>query len=141
MKSGGYKTKLKSQMLRLFSEREHELLSASDVYKILSDAGVSINLTTVYRNLDSMCSDGVLLRFADGERGQAQYKYSGESGGCRGHLHLKCTECGDIMHLDCGFMSEIEEHTKKSHGFSISCEQSMLLGKCEKCTGKNDERK
>ncbi len=131
----GYKTKLKQRITELFRSREQELLSASDIYGILKEQGVSINRTTVYRNLDSLYSDGVLLRFSDGERGIATYKYSGESGGCRGHLHLKCTECGEIVHLDCDFMSEIQEHTKRSHGFCISCEQSVILGKCKKCAG------
>ncbi len=132
----GYKTKLKAEIAELFRAREQELLSAADIYKILSERGVSINLTTVYRNLDAMTADGELLRFTDGERGQTAYKYSGDGGSCRGHLHLRCTECGEVVHLDCGFMAEIEEHTKKSHGFSISCEQSILLGKCGKCSEK-----
>ena len=130
-----YKTKLKSLILGAFKDRSDGLMSASDVYKELTERGVSLNLTTVYRNLDAMTEDGVLMRFSEEGTGRKTYKYSGEGGGCRGHLHLKCTDCGEIIHLDCHFMHEIEAHTKAAHGFSISCEQSILLGVCEKCAG------
>ena len=124
----GYKTKLKAEIAELFRAREQELLSAADIYKILSERGVSINLTTVYRNLDAMTADGELLRFTDGERGQTAYKYSGDGGSCRGHLHLRCTECGEVVHLDCGFMAETTLPVKPSATATSHSVEGISLG-------------
>ena len=128
-----YKTRLKSLILAAFTKKEDGLLSAADIYRILTDEGVSLNLTTVYRNLDAMTQDGVLMRFSDKESGRAMYKYSGEGGGCRSHIHMKCTKCGEIVHLDCHFMKMLAAHAQEEHGFLLSCEQSMLYGICKKC--------
>ena len=131
-----YKTKLKSLILGAFTKKEDGLLSAADIYRILTEEGVALNLTTVYRNLDAMTRDGVLMRFTNEETGRAVYKYSGKEGSCRSHLHMKCTECGEIIHLDCHFMHELSNHAKREHGFSLCCEQSMLYGICAKCEKK-----
>ena len=128
-----YKTKLKEDILGAFKSQADGLLGASDVYAILCSRGISLNLTTVYRNLDAMTRDGILIRFSEEGTGKAVYKYSGENGGCNGHLHLRCTECGAVVHLDCSFMKELEAHISALHGFSLSCGGSMLLGKCNKC--------
>ncbi len=142
-----YNTKLKKSIYELFSLHQDRLFSAAEVHKALCGGKETPNLTTVYRNLDKMTDEGVLLRFTDSERGASEYKFSGE--GCHEHIHLKCTACGEVVHLDCDFMEEVKEHTKKSHGFSISCTESVLLGRCEKCTRetnakenkrKNDDR-
>ncbi|MEE1357380.1 MAG: transcriptional repressor [Clostridia bacterium] len=135
-----YKTKLKTQILMAFREKSDGLLSASDVYGILCGKGETLNLTTVYRNLDTMTRDGVLMRFSQERTGKAMYKYSGDEGGCRAHLHMKCTECGAIVHLDCHFMSEIAAHAKEAHGFVLSCEKSMLYGICSDCLAKDTEK-
>ena len=128
-----YKTRLKGLIEGVFSGDRERLFSASDVYSLLTEAGVSINLTTVYRNLDAMTREGVLMRFSEEGSGRAMYKHAGKDRGCLSHLHARCTECGEISHLDCSFVSQISEHTQREHGFTISPEQTMLYGICEKC--------
>lgn len=132
-----YNTKLKPRIIAAFSATPDGMLSAADVFSILRDGGVDVNLTTVYRNLDRMTEEGVLLRFSD-TGGGAKYKYSGERGECLFHIHAKCTECGELLHLDCGFMEKLCEHTKEEHGFSISAQSTMLFGICKKCSKKRE---
>ncbi len=128
-----YNTRLKARILGVFKQKGDGLMSAADVYEALTADGVELNLTTVYRNLDAMTRDGVLMKFSEEGAGRSIYKYSGEDGGCRSHLHAKCTKCGKVTHLDCSFMRELAEHARSSHGFYLCCEQSMLYGECEKC--------
>ena len=64
---------------------------------------------------------------------RAVYQYVGERRHCEDHLHLQCTKCGCIIHLDCRFMDEIAEHVLREHGFSIQCRNSIIYGLCEKC--------
>ncbi len=127
-----YNTKRKEQILKAL-RASSELVSAHDIYTRLTESGAEMNLTTVYRNLDAMTRDGVLMKYSDPNTGAASYKYAGEEGGCLGHLHAKCTECGKLVHLDCSFMHDTLEHAQREHGFFLSCEQTILLGVCAEC--------
>ncbi len=127
-----YRTKQKSRILDLV-KKSSTLMSASDIYSSLCSDGESLNLTTVYRNLDAMTREGVVLRFSEEGSGRAMYKYAGEGKDCLGHLHARCTKCGKLVHLDCNFINELSEHARHSHGFWLSFSQSILVGECEQC--------
>ena len=128
----GYKTKTKELIYACFLKNQNTLISAKELYLTLSDMGYNINITTIYRNLEAMSKAGDLMRFSE-EEGGVKYKYTGELGACREHLHLKCVKCGKLHHLDCHFMKELSEHSKAEHGFSLLCEQSMLYGIYKNC--------
>ena len=66
-----------------------------------------------------------------GER--AVYQYADEAHHCHEHIHLKCTRCGEIFHMDCHFMDEVRQHLQAEHGFTLQCEGSILYGVCRRC--------
>ena len=133
-----YKTKIKEKIVQCFTENDEASYSAKDIYLNLKQKGEKVNITTVYRNLDTMTGDGLLIRFQDSKCEKALYKYSGKEGDCRTHLHMKCVECGAVIHLNCRFMKEIKTHIKSDHGFSILCSNSVLYGICKDC-GKSEK--
>lgn len=91
------------------------------------DGGVS----TVYRIVSELVADGKVRRLM-GENGkQATYQYVGEDK-CREHLHLKCCECGRLLHLDEGTTHKLEEAIMLSKQFAID-ESAVLFGKCADC--------
>ncbi len=133
-----YNTKIKKKILECFAENAEASHSAKDIHAELTKNGEKVNITTVYRNLDLMTGDGVLLRFQDNKCEKAMYKYSGDGGRCHSHLHLSCVKCGCMIHLDCHFMNELREHIKKEHGFSLMCSNSVIYGVCKECEGKEN---
>lgn len=133
----GYKTKPRALITALFEEHRDRLFTAKEVREHLRrQTGGAPDLSTVYRNLDSLTDKGVVLRFVSEDGTGAGYKYAGAGGGCLSHLHIKCIECADIVHLDCSFMKSVEEHALSEHGFHILPEQSILYGICDKCKRK-----
>ena len=52
---------------------------------------------------------------------------------CDSHIHMQCVRCGKVIHLDCHFLDEINEHIEEHHGFTIICKGSILYGMCESC--------
>ncbi len=127
-----YKTKARQDILRVFANNLESNLSAYDVFNYLKDEGHSINLTTVYRNIDRMVEDGTLVKQNDQNAQSAVYRYT-QQGRCTSHLHMQCIECGKVIHLECDFMSEIKEHLLSQHGFEIQCKSSILYGMCKEC--------
>ena len=57
------------------------------------------------------------------------------------HLHLKCTRCGRLFHLDCDFMDELRQHLLEEHGFLLQCSGDLLHGLCQECAAKEGSEK
>ncbi len=123
MKKASYTTSARTQLLTLLQQHAERTVTAAELA-----AAVDANKTTVYRNLDRLAAEGVVMCYGD-----RTYQYVGEQPGCHGHLHLKCAACGRVYHLDCGFMEEIRHHIAGAHHFALQCEGSVLYGHCENC--------
>ena len=56
-----------------------------------------------------------------------------ESESCHYHFHLKCLRCGQLIHMDCRLMKEMQKHIETDHGFLVDSGKSVLYGLCPKC--------
>ena len=125
----------------LYVERKapfDDILLGNDIKKHLEEKEISVNTTTVYRLLDKLCAENIIIKYSDINSDKAVYQYAGEKGHCREHLHLKCIKCGKVMHLDCGFMDELREHIMEEHHFQLQCSGDLLHGLCEECAKNSD---
>ena len=96
------------------------------------EQGVNISLATIYRTLDKLCSEGIARKMTMGDGAGSCYQYVQESD-CHSHFHLKCIECGKLIHLSCDFLANMEKHIHKEHGFTISAGKTVIYGKCSDC--------
>ncbi|MBR4427301.1 MAG: transcriptional repressor [Spirochaetales bacterium] len=131
--SDGYTTQSRSRILEFLKSQSTRTVDVSDIRRALATDGNEVNITTIYRYLDKLTSDGTVMKYVAENGTRAVYQYVGERRHCEDHLHLQCTKCGCIIHLDCRFMDEIAEHVLREHGFSIQCRNSIIYGLCEKC--------
>lgn len=130
----GYSTKKRAWILQYFSENPDKDVCVNDIYEFLLENDIEINVTTIYRYLDKLVEQGIVLKTIHGKKEQATFQYMNGKEECCHHLHMKCQKCGRILHLDCGFMSEIVEHIGKGHGFVINCKDSYIAGVCRECS-------
>lgn len=129
-----YATSSRRKILEILKASKDRTVTAAQIGEQLRQMESEVNITTVYRYLDKLEKDGTVIRYASEQGGQAAYQYVEQGQGCEGHLHLKCTCCGKIIHLDCDFMKEISEHIRKDHGFQLQCRNSILYGTCRECS-------
>ena len=129
-----YKTKQRDAVLKFFMDHADSCFTVRDVYGQV-DAGE----TTVFRAITSLTEAGLLRKFTVGSgRGEcACYQYDSCSGKS-GHIHLKCEECGELIHMDCAFMETILSHFLNEHGFSVDCGRTVIYGLCAECREKKD---
>ena len=127
MPKSEYKTKQRELICQMFKKNPDGQFSPSDAAGILDG---KIGKSTVYREISRLCEDGFLRRYTDSS-GNTMYQLSMD--GCDSHFHLRCTDCGRIIHLDCGVMSDICTHIQSHHGFSIDISKTILYGKCNDC--------
>lgn len=128
-----YTTKARTEILDFLQKNQTKTVSAIDIMNYLNSISLKINRTTVYRYLESLCDKQIISKYADDSGEKSVYKYCGVDNDCGNHLHLRCTECGKIVHLDCSFMKEMNKHIFDEHGFSVDYKGSIISGKCKEC--------
>lgn len=82
------RSKKREQILNIL-KNEHGALSASDIHAKLP----SLNLTTIYRNLDMFVSDGEVKKLLLSGK-EALYEHQEKS-----HHHAVCTKCERVIHF------------------------------------------
>ena len=136
MSTSGYNTAARSRILGFLKENKERAVNANDILKVLNNGGNDVNITTVYRYLDKLTESGQVMKYIAENGARAVYQYVEDDHHCQEHLHLQCTKCGAIVHLDCSFMDEIAEHVSLEHGFKIQCRNSIIYGVCRNCLEK-----
>lgn len=121
------------------------MLSHPDTHFTVEEICLSLNgdlsaKSSIYRNLSFLCSEGIVRKFKGEGETSCVYQYLGGERSCRDHFHLKCIECGSLIHLDCQMGSELCRHIEEHHGFSVDSGRSILYGICESCISRDKKK-
>lgn len=127
MRKSDYNTKQKDLLLSVIRNNSCEF-SVKDIYEKVKD---SMGLTTVYRFIDKLVEEGMLNKTI-GEDNTTYYQYLEECD-CLNHFYLKCTSCGEMIHVDCECIDDLSTHILKHHKFRASREHIIINGTCFKC--------
>ena len=131
-----YKTKARAALLEFLQENNDRGFSAIDLLAYLQLNNEGVNKTTVYRNLDRLCEQGVIYKYREPDHEGWFYQYSKEHTQCNNHLHGKCTECGKLFHIDDDFVNEFKDHVIKTYGLKVNVGKTIIVGVCDKCRKK-----
>lgn len=133
MAEKGYNTKIRRILEDYLQSNAHSTVTAGEVLRHFEALGEPVSRTTVYRNLDRMVEERSVIKYVSDDGKKASYLYRESHINCEDHLHLQCSLCGKVIHLDCHFMAELMEHIRASHGFALKCDSSILYGLCADC--------
>ena len=133
MANCGYATANRKKILEFLKENQNRTLTVADIASYLKSCESEVNLTTIYRYLDKLEKEGIVMKYVAEKGSQATYQYVEAGHNCEEHLHLQCVKCGKVIHLECHFMNEILEHIEKEHGFLMQCKNSIVYGTCKEC--------
>lgn len=131
-----YSTRQRNAVLDCFLRQPQSGLTAQEVYQQLRQDGVAIGRTTVYRAINHLCEQGVLIQLPElysGTDAPKRYQHRGQD---TGYISVRCTGCGMIAALKCEAVSAFERHVKEDHGFRLLEEECLLPGLCQDCTNK-----
>ena len=95
--------------------------------------------STVYRIVSKLVDEGSLRKISDSKTRGVTYQYI-HSGHCAEHLHLKCRECGEMLHLGEETSHAFESRLLKEAGFSLD-EGALIYGKCRDCKLREERAK
>ncbi len=129
-----YRTMQKKALVDFMTSHCETAFSAEELSEKLKREPIKTvpGKSTVYRLLQRLVEEGTVKRMVSGNSRKFVYQIvSGEH--CDSHLHLKCTGCGKLLHMDDSESSQLLLQVLRKNKFSIDERQTVLLGRCEGC--------
>jgi Fur family transcriptional regulator, ferric uptake regulator len=105
-------------------------LSAEDVVERVRARLPNVNPSTVYRTLELLVAEGLLLR-TDLGGDRAYYEPARE----HAHHHLVCERCGAVQHLHEEELGDLRQRIRAGSGFQLGSGEITLFGVCAACLG------
>ena len=136
MRRSTYNTAGKKALVRFLAERDDRQFTVEELFAALAAEEIHIGKSSLYRLLEKLCAEGAVRKFKQEQSDASLFQYIGSDAECAHHLHLKCSECGKLVHLHCDMSAELVEHIFHDHGFSIDRKRSVLYGICRECEEK-----
>ena len=132
LKAKGLKvTKHRNSVLEVI-EAENQPITAEDIYIELKNKGISINLSSVYRILDTLVENSLVNKYVIGENNKTSY----EINSLKHKHHLICTRCNRVFPLDNCPLKTYEEQLESSLDFEITGHKLEIYGICSDCKNK-----
>ena len=125
-----YMTRQRQAVLQALERQGEHPAAAPELAAALRQAGSSIGLATVYRQLERLVEDGLAHRITTETGALYQYCPRGEGGGC---FLLRCEACGRLEHLDCSQLRALYRHLAAEHHFQVNPRRTILTGLCGAC--------
>ncbi len=129
-----YMTEQREVLLSFLREHLHEQLSIEEISAHLCVPG-GISKSAIYRNIDRLVQEGSVQKFAQENGRRFLYRYAGHKD-CGSHLHLKCTGCGQVFHMDDDATGAVLSAAMQNNFFQVDEKRSTLLGTCHLCREK-----
>lgn len=133
---GNYKTKQREVIFNFLVENKERHVTIDEIVNYIKSLNLSVGKTTVYRYIDELEEKGVVRKYIVDKSSISCYQYIDSSNQCQNHFHLKCKKCGQLYHLDCDYLHDIDNHVLKNHGFMIDDSRTVFYGTCKKCLNK-----
>lgn len=129
-----YQTRQLAALLACIRSHHDGYVTVKGLMEQLDEAGSSMGLATIYRQMEKLEAQGLVHRVASDERSGACWKYCGSdhAGAC---ILVKCEQCGTITHMDCDELPGLYRHLAEHHGFTVNPNRTLLYGTCAACAG------
>ena len=131
-----YQTKQRSIILDLLKANQDRHLTAEEMLELLNQNHTPVSKATLYRYLDMLVSQNAVRKFIIDDQPSAGYQYLEEGESCHVHFHLKCLECGLLLHVEC---DEFDRYIKDKYQFTIDQSKIIIYGSCHECSSKKGD--
>lgn len=129
-------TKRRAAILEIL-EQGSQPVTAEEIFMELNRLAVSTSLSTVYRELESLGSNGLVVKVKINENNKSLYEYNRMI-----HKHyLICLGCKKMITLDICPLKSFEEKVEEQTHFKITDHKLNLYGYCPECRAKGLPKK
>jgi len=131
----GYKTEQKKILLDFMLNNRETPLTIEELIALMqsSDSNSCVpGRSTIYRLMNKLVEDGTVKRFVQGNSRHFYYQIV-SSEHCHHHIHMKCTSCGKLYHMDDEDSKQLLGAVLKNTHFKVNQEETTLYGTCDTC--------
>ncbi|MCE5202440.1 MAG: transcriptional repressor [Synergistaceae bacterium] len=133
LKQSGLKNTKQRTAVLDFLEHHDGPISAEQVFVELKQRDLSVNLSTVYRILETLANKGIITKLYIVGDTKALFEYKRIM-----HRHyLVCLGCRKIIAIDNCPLEAYEKSLEKSTNYSIAGHRLDIYGYCPECRKKN----
>lgn len=124
-----YNTEKRKRITELFAAYSYKSFTSEQIAAVVTDE--DCGKSTVYRILSDMLREGKIKKISSPNSRKVSYQYI-DCEHTGGHLHLRCKDCGLLIHLDTQTSQKLTEGLMESMRFALD-EGEILFGRCESC--------
>ena len=128
-----YITKQGEAVLAFLQSQTGKHFTVARIEAHFAKNGVTIGLTTIYRQLDKLAREGKIRKYSIDENTAACYQYVEEPDRNDVHFHLKCERCGELIHANGKALPGIARSIRNDYGFEINAGHTVFYGVCGNC--------
>ena len=130
-----YQTKQMAELLTYLKSVKGSHVTVHDICTYFESRGITVGMTTVYRNLERMVQEGIAAKYTVEGSPSACFEYIEDRGPCAepSCYHCKCEKCGKLIHLQCSELGGIDRHLSSDHGFKMDTMRTVFYGICAQC--------
>ena len=108
--------------------------TASELYDMVRKRLPRIGLGTVYRNLELMAENGMVLKL---EVGGTQKRFDATT---HTHYHIRCSDCGKVDDIDTPVMDDLVREAANATAYEVLGHHIEFSGRCMACQKKSRKR-
>ena len=136
-----YNTEQKKILIDFLKKHKDESFTIEEIHKRLRAFTNNVpGLSTLYRLMPKLAEEGLVKRFSEDGKRRFLYQIVGGKQ-CSTHLHMKCTECGKLLHMNNSLSEALLEEIQNCSKFSVDRGQTVLFGKCADCQNSEELKK
>jgi Fur family ferric uptake transcriptional regulator len=134
-----YATRQGAAILSYIQQHQGSHVTAAQIIKHFEGGEAGIGRTTVYRQLEKLVQAGKVRKFSLDENNGAVFQYVGECGHNGEHLHLKCEDCGLLIHVDKAMTPRLAKGMLAGYNFELDTKRTVIYGHCQSCHDNQDK--
>lgn len=127
-----YKTTQRKQLYDFLRAHPHQYFTVKQIEGALTEMGTEISVSAIYRNLASLLDLGVIKKVVEKSGRETSYRYI-NSEICRNEIHITCSVCGTIFHMNHALASALQEQLMQQNEFQIDRSKTSISGICKEC--------
>ncbi len=107
----------------------HDHPTANDIYEAVREILPNISLGTVYRNLNQLADNGIILRLPQPD---SSNRFDGNP---TKHYHICCKQCGSVKDVDSAILEDFVGVIMEKYSFEADFSGLTISGICGECRG------
>lgn len=127
-----YKTIQRTNLYDFLKNHPHSYFTVQQIKEGLLASGTDISVSAIYRNLSVLVEMELIKKTVKKNSRETCYRYI-DSDMCRNEIHISCSVCEKIFHMNHTLSEFIQDQLAQQNGFELDKSKTVISGICKEC--------